>query len=240
MPHESVPLILRVTLRVLLLLMVAFLSMMAAIQFTIHGREVTVPDLSRMRAGDAQERLAERGLGIKIEDRAYSNQPRDTVIRQSPKPGESVRKTQRVHVVVSLGPQALPVPDLVGKSQRSARIGLLEAGMQLAHLSSAYIQGVEADTVAQQDPPGNLKSTHSPRVDLLISLGPPPEAYVMPDLAGLSPMQAQERLTAVGLGLGKFLVVPGPPERRGEVVGQSVARGSRVAAGTLVDIQLGG
>jgi len=240
MPHESLPLALRVALRVLVLLAVAFLSMMAAIRFTIHGREVAVPDLSRMRAGDAQTRLEGLGLGIKIEDRAYSDVPRDLVIRQSPEAGESVRGTQRVHVVVSLGPQALPVPDLVGKSERFARIGLLEAGMQLGHVSSAYLQGLEADTVAQQDPPGNVRSTHSPRVDLLMSLGAPPQAYVMPDLSGLSPLQAQERLVASGLVLGKFQIVPGPPERRGAVVGQSIPRGSRVAAGAVVDVRLGG
>jgi serine/threonine-protein kinase len=240
MPHESVPLFLRIAWRILLLLMVAFLSMLAAIRYTIHGREVLVPNLSKMRAGDAQQRLADLGLGIKIEDRAYSDLPRDSVIRQSPRPGESVRKSQRVHVVVSLGPQARPVPDLVGKSQRFARIGLLEAGMQLGHVSSTYLQGVDADTVAQQDPPGNVKATHSPRVDLLVSLGAPPEAYVMPDLAGLSPLQAQERLTAMGLVLGKYLIVPGSAERRGVVLGQSAARGSRVSAGTIVDIQLGG
>ena len=240
MPHQSVPLALRIALRLLVLAAVAFLSMMAAIRFTIHGREVSVPDLTHLRAGDAQVRLAERGLAIRIEDHAYSGLPRDTVIRQSPKAGESVRKTQHVHVVVSLGPQALPVPDLVGKSQRTARIELLEAGMQLGHVSSLYLGGVDADTVVLQDPPGNVKSTHSPRVDMLVSLGAPPEAYVMPDLAGLNPMLAQERLRATGLVLGKFLTVPGPPERRGEVVGQSVARGSRVVAGTIVDIQLGG
>ncbi|HUK54397.1 MAG TPA: PASTA domain-containing protein [Candidatus Binatia bacterium] len=239
MPHDSVPWALRVALRISVLLAVGFLSMMAAIRFTIHGREVIVPDLSRLHAGDAQARLAERGLTIKIEDRAYSELPRDAVIRQSPKAGESVRKTQRVHVVVSLGPQALPVPDLVGRSQRSARIALLEAGMQLGHVSSAYLAGVEADTVAQQDPPGNVRSTHSARLDLLVSLGDPPEAYVMPDLVGLSPVQAQERLVATGLALGKFQMVLGPPERRGSVVGQSVPRGSRVLAGTMVDIQLG-
>jgi len=239
MPHESVPRVLRIGLRVFVLLAVAFLSMMAAIRFTIHGREVIVPDLSRLRAGDAQARLAERGLGIKIEDRAYSDQPRDTVIRQSPRPGESVRISQRVHVVVSLGPQALPVPDLVGKSQRFARIGLLQAGMQLGHVSNAYLDGTDADTVAVQDPPGNVKSTHSPRVDLLVSLGTQPDVYIMPDLAGLSPLQAQERLAATGLKLGRFSSVAGLPERRGAVVGQSVARGSRVAAGTVVDVQLG-
>src|SRR5271155_4229557 len=99
----------RVAVRVFVLLAVAFLSMLTAIRLTIHGREVKVPDVTRLRAGDAQAKLAELGLGIKIEDRAYSAFPVESVIRQSPKPGESVRTAQRVHVVIRLGTQAHPV-----------------------------------------------------------------------------------------------------------------------------------
>lgn len=229
-----------VAVRIFVLLAVGFLSMLTAIRLTIHGREVKVPDVTNLRAGDAQLRLAERGLGIRIEDRMYSALPRDCVIRQSPKAGESVRTSQRVHVVISLGTQARPVPDLVGKSARAARIGVLEAGMQLGQVSSLHFEGVDPDTVLEQNPPGSVKSTHSPRMDLLISLGPAEAAYVMPDLSGLMPIDAQRRLAAAGLRLGKFTTAPGPPERRGSVVGQSVARGSRVVSGTLVDLQLGG
>jgi len=230
----------RVAVRIFVLLAVAFLSMLAAIRLTIHGREVKVPDVTNLRAGDAQQRLAGRGLGIRIEDRVYSPAPRDTVIRQSPKSGESVRSGQRVHVVTSLGAQALPVPDLVGKSERAARIGLLEAGMQLGHVSASHLEGQDADTVLEQDPPSSVKSTHSPRMDLLVSEGPAEAAYVMPDLTGLMPVDAQRRLAGAGLALGKFLTVPAPPEKRGAVVGQSVPRGSRVVSGTVVDVQLGG
>lgn len=229
----------RVAVRIFVLLAVAFLSMVAAIRLTIHGREVKVPDVIRLRAGDAQERLAARGLGIRIEDRLYSTLPRDTVIRQRPLPGESVRMGQRVHVVTSLGSQALPVPDLVGKSERAARIGLLEAGMQLGRISTTHLEGTDPDTVVEQDPPSSEKSTYRPRMDLLVSQGPPEAAFVMPDLTGLTPVDVQRRLAGAGLALGKFLTVPAPPEKRGIVVGQSVPRGSRVLSGTSVDIQLG-
>ncbi|HMD32806.1 MAG TPA: PASTA domain-containing protein [Candidatus Acidoferrales bacterium] len=238
--RQSIQWFLRVTVRIFVLVAVAFLSMLLAIRFTIHGREVRVPDLSRLHAGDAQSRLADLGLGIKIEDRVYSAVPPDSVVRQSPRPGESVRKGQRVHVVISLGSQALPVPDLVGKSERSARIGILEAGMQLGHVSSVHLKDLDADTVLQQDPPSSLKATHSPRVDLLVSLGTAETVYIMPDLTGSLPSEAQRRLAGAGLALGKYATVPAAPEKRGLVVGQSVPRGSRVVSGTLVDVQLGG
>jgi len=238
--RESLQFWARVSLRIFILMAVAFLSMLAAIRLTIHGRDVKVPDLTRLRAGDAQQLLDARGLGIRIEDRIFSALPRDAVIRQRPIAGETVRVGQRVHVVISLGSQALPIPELVGESQRAARIGLLEAGMQLGHISSTHLQDSDPDIVVDQDPPSTEKSTHSPRMDLLVSLGPPDAAYVMPDLTGLMPVDAQRRLNAAGLVLGKFLTIPAPPEKRGTVVGQSVPRGSRVLSGTIVDVRLGG
>jgi beta-lactam-binding protein with PASTA domain len=200
---------------------------------------VTVPEVTKLRAGDAQELLAARGLGIKIEDRIFSELPADMVIRQSPKAGESVRKTQRVHVVLSLGAHGVPVPDVTGRGLRTARIGLLQAGLQLGHVANLHIPGTEADTVVVQDPPPTAGTTHSPRVNLLVSLGPPEMAYVMPDLTGVTLAEAERRLLVAGLALERVLLTPGPEDRRGAVVGQSVPRGSRVAAGTHVEVQLG-
>jgi beta-lactam-binding protein with PASTA domain len=238
--RQSVQWSLRVAIRIFVLLAVAFLSMLTAIRMTIHGREVKVPDLTRLRAGDAQSQLADLGLGIKIEDRVYTAAPAETVVRQSPRAGESVRRGQRVHVVISLGSRAIPVPELVGKSERAARIGILEAGLQLGHVSSAHLEGLDPDTVVLQDPPSSVKSTHSPRVDLLVSLGTAGTVFMMPDLSGALPSEAQRRLASAGLTLGKYSTVPAAPEKRGLVVGQSVPRGSRVVSGTLVDVQLGG
>ena len=229
----------RVAVRILVLIAVAFLSMLLAIRFTIHGREVKVPDLTRLRAGDAQVQLEQLGLGIRIEDRVYTDAPSETVVRQIPRAGEFVRRGQRVHVVISLGALSLPVPDVIGKSERSARIGILQGGMQLGHVSDVHLDGMDADVVIVQDPAGGVRSTHSSHVDLLVSLGTPESAYLMPDLSGALPSEAQRRLASAGLHIGKYIMVPAAPEKRGLVVGQSVPRGSRVVSGTAVDVQLG-
>jgi serine/threonine-protein kinase len=236
---ESLNWILQVVLRIFMIAAVGFLSMILAIRFTIHGGEVTVPEVTELHAGDAQQRLAAHGLGIKIVDRMFSDFPVDTVIRQSPKAGEGMRRAQRVHVILSLGARAVTVPNVIGEGLRAARIGLLQAGLQLGYVSSFHADGAEADTVMLQDPPSTVGTTHSPRVNLLVSLGPPEAAYLMPDLAGVTLGEAEGRLAAAGLELGKVVLTPGPEDRRGAVVGQSVPRGSRVTAGTHVELQLG-
>ena len=56
---------------------------------------------------------------------------------------------------------------------------------------------------------------------MLVSLGPPPAAYVMPDVTGLTAYQAQSKLGAAGLKLSILLPLRFLELRPGTVIGQS-------------------
>lgn len=229
----------RVGLRAFILAAVAFLSAITAMRIAIQGREVKVPDVVKMRAADAGNRLSAVGLGIKVEDRVFSELPADAVVRQSPKPGDTVKRTQRVHVVLSLGPQKVAVPELEGKSLRSARIELLQGGLQVGHVTSLHLPGMDADNIVEQSPGPQTAALRGPRVDLLVSLGNPDAAWVMPDLGGLTMSEAERRIAAAGFVLAGLRPVAGPVEIRGIVISQSPARGSRVTPGAKVELQVG-
>ncbi|MBI1749040.1 MAG: PASTA domain-containing protein [Acidobacteria bacterium] len=227
----------RIGLRVFILLAVAFLSAITAIRFAIQGREVEVPKLVSLKAGDAQTLLDSRRLGMKIADRVYSELPADYVVRQSPPAGSRVKVQQRAHVVLSLGPQKVSVPALVGETVRSARIELLRAGLQVGEISSVYLPDHALDEIVLQNPPPLATNTGSPRVNLLVSLGERPAEYVMPDLAGLPLAEAQRRIGAAGLHLAKISFAVSPEQPKG-VVFQVPPRGARVVAGTNVELQV--
>src|SRR5712692_8394292 len=205
----------QVALRVFILAAVAFLSAITAMRIAIQGREVRVPDVVKMRVAEAENRLGATDLGIKIEDRVFSELPADTVVRQSPKAGDTVKRTQRVHVVLSLGPQKVAVPELEGKSLRAARMGLLQGGLQVGHVSSVHLPGFDTDSVVQQNPGPQTAALRGPRVDMLVSLGTPEVAWVMPDLVGLTLAEAERRIAAAGLVLSELTGVNGPVETRG-------------------------
>ncbi len=229
----------RLALRAFVLAAVAFLSAIATISLAIRGGEVVVPDISKMNAPEAAARLGRLGLQMKIEDRVFSDLPPDAVVRQSPRAGESVKRTQRVHVLLSLGPQKIIVPALVSKNLHSARIELLRAGLQLGHVSSAHLPGIVTDTVAEQDPGAQNATARSPRVNLLVSLGEPEKAYIMPELTGLTLGEAYRRLAAAGLLLGHITTVVAAGQEQDGVVQQWPIHGMRVTPGTKVELQVG-
>jgi eukaryotic-like serine/threonine-protein kinase len=226
----------RMAFRVFILASVTFLSALTAMRFAIQGREVAVPDVVAKQTQQAQAILAQRGLNMKVEDRMYSYKPVDAVVRQSPPPQMAVKRGQRVHVVLSLGPQRLTIPDLQQMSARAARIGIMRSGLQLGETDSVFLPEYPADTVLQQDPaPGTTDAT-SPHMDLLVSLGPRAAAYVMPDLIGLSAEEAGQRLGMAGLKLGKMTPVVKAGATPNNVVAQRPSAGARIEAGTDVEI----
>lgn len=230
--------ILRMALLLFVLSSIAFLSALTAMRFAVQGREVAMPDVVGKAAVPAEQILRGRGLGIKVEDRIYSNLAVDTVVRQSPPPNMRVKTGQSAHVVLSLGPQKVTIPQLDGRSLRAAQVELLRGGMQLGEVSSVYLPDTDPDAIAEQNPaPGNTDVT-SPHVNLLVSLGPRPPAYVMPELDGFTVAEALSKLSSAGLRVSKVSPVPAPGAAAGAIVGQVPARGHRVDSSSTIELQV--
>ncbi|HXA76698.1 MAG TPA: PASTA domain-containing protein [Candidatus Acidoferrales bacterium] len=235
---ERLQWIFRMALLLFILSSVAFLSALTAMRFAVQGREVAMPDVVGKLAVPARQILRGRGVGMKVEDRIFSNLPVDTVVRQSPPPNIRVKTGQSAHVVLSLGPQKVTIPQLQDRSLRAAQVELLRGGMQLGEVSSAYLPGEMANTVTEQNPaPGNTEVT-GPHVNLLVSLGPRPAAYVMPELSGLPIAEAQAKLGSAGLRLSKLTPQPASDLAAGTVVGQTPARGERVDSSATIELQV--
>jgi serine/threonine-protein kinase len=228
--------IFRTALLLFVLASVAFLSALTAMRFAIQGREVAMPDVVGKKAGEAQQVLQGRGVGLRVEDNIYSPLAKDTVVRQSPPAGMHVKIGQFAHVVLSLGPRRATIPPLEERSLRAARIELLRDGLQVGEISSVYLPGRQEDTVIRQDPAQGTTDVTSPHVNMLVSLGPRPAAYVTPQLVGLTLAEAEAILASAKLKLAKLTLTPVLGTPHGIVVGQTPARGSRIEAGIELQV----
>src|SRR5207253_9312318 len=160
----------RMTLLVFILASAAFLSAITAMRIAIHGREVSMPNLVGKRVTEASSELRSRGLLLSVADRVYSEQPINTVVRQTPPSGLLMKVSQQAHVVLSLGQRQLQIPSLEGNSLRVSRIELLRAGLQVGEVSTLTLPDITGDTVVLQNPKPGAGGA-SPRVDVLVSQG---------------------------------------------------------------------
>ncbi|HKF26531.1 MAG TPA: PASTA domain-containing protein [Candidatus Acidoferrum sp.] len=224
----------RMVFLVFILASAAFLSAITAMRVAIHGREVSMPNLVGKGVTEASNDLRSRGLILRVADRVYSEQPINTVVRQTPSPGMLMKVSQQAHVVLSLGQRALEIPALEGNSLRVSRIELLRGGLQVGEVSTLSLPDVPGDTVVLQSPrPGAGAAT--PRVDVLVSQGGREDAYVMPHLIGMNVGDAVRKLDSVNIKR-KLNTLSAPEWPHGSVVDQSPTPGSRIPVSSAAEL----
>lgn len=152
---------------------------------TRQGAEVRVPEVTGLSEREAERTLAAEDLRLsKISEQWSADVPRGFITLQDPPAGNVVKRGRRISVIVSLGAQGTSVPIIDGNTVRQAEILLESAGLKRGGIARAYADDVGKDLVIASDPPGETLVQQETAVDLLVSLGPLPRDYVLPDLSG--------------------------------------------------------
>lgn len=235
--RERLEWLMRICLLVFVLAAAAFLSAVMAMRFAIQGREVDMPNLAGKTSADAQALLLSHGLQLKIADRIYSDLPINTVVRQSPPAGEHMKVSQEAHVVLSLGPQNVVVPEVEGDSLRVARIQLLQAGLQVGEITTLPVPNLPGDAVVQQNPPAGTRAA-SPSVNLLVAQNNPPVAYIMPWLVGMQLPDADRLISSAGLKMAKTTFASSPEWPKGTIIEQTPTLGAKVTTETPIELTI--
>src|SRR5215472_14939669 len=126
----------RFALVLLLLCVVALVSAAITMHFAIHGAEVSVPDLRGLTVAEAMRKAASQELNLSVDNRFYSTEmPSGRVLTQSPASGTVVRHEWRVRITESLGPERVPIPNVIGEQERAATISIRRAGFDLGNVA---------------------------------------------------------------------------------------------------------
>jgi beta-lactam-binding protein with PASTA domain len=204
--------LLRYLLMALLLLVVALVSALTAMRLAIHVREVKVPDLSDKTPAEARRLAEQNDLAAQVDSKYYSATiPEGRVLSQTPAAGTSVRRGWEVLLALSLGPQRVTIPQVVGKSDRAAAISIAERGLQLSSTDNVQLPGTAPEQVIAQDPPANATDVSAPKVSLLLAEAPSPKAYVMPSFLGKTLGTATAILQNAGFVVGSVTLAPPIP-----------------------------
>src|SRR5208337_3449731 len=196
----------------LVLMTVALISALTAMQFAIHGREVAIPKLVGLSPFEAEHAGAASGLQVVVERQFYSPDiPEGKIMTQMPPPGTKVRRGWSVRVAQSLGPQRVAIPDVTGGSERVAELNIRRRGLSLGSVARVSLPDAPLDQVISQSPPANASGVSAPKISLLVGDGPEPPVYVMPNLTGQPLGSAMLALQDAGIKVGKVSVLPPPP-----------------------------
>lgn len=174
------------TSRVFFLQILAAIAIVAAIAYlffhwitftTNHGQEITVPDLSKLSAEQAEEKLASIDLDYIILDTVdfRPDFPKLTIVEQEPKAGSKVKEGRKIYIKINASTYTMvAVPDLIEKTYRQA-VPTLEA-VGLAEGTISYRPYLGKDMVLEMRMNGKKikagdKVLKSSKIDLVLGDG---------------------------------------------------------------------
>jgi eukaryotic-like serine/threonine-protein kinase len=156
--------------------------------------------------------------------------PEGQVVSQDPSSGTPVDPGSAVSVVVSTGPDAVAVPELVGKTQAQAKAALEDAGLQLGKVTEVESTEQDKGRVVSSNPsPGDPVAKDS-KVDVEIASG----KVSVPNVIGLPLSEATTKLTDAGLQV-KATKYEESTQPEGTVTQQS-DQGKTVDKGTTISL----
>lgn len=161
---------------------------------------VEVPDLTGKSVESARSllRVARLSLDI-VEFRFDQRLAANLIISQDPRADSSVRSGRIVRVVVSRGSQAKKLPDLTGMNLREATLELGKHGFNPGRISHLFSNEAPKSSVIAQWPAVGEYASQNSRINLLVSAGPRPVKWIMPDIRGAALEEAMRVLKHLGL-----------------------------------------
>ena len=194
---------------------------------------VTVPEVVGLPQGAAESALQDLGLAVGTVDTGISESvPAGSVMSQDPEAGASVDAGSSVALVVSIGPSAVVVPDVVGLAQAAAESAIVDAQLVIGTVGTASSDAVPEGHVISQQPAGGASVAPGVSVSLVISTGLPTVA--VPDVVDLTQAAAESAIVAAGLALGGVSTASSDTVPAGRVISQQPAGGASVAPGASV------
>jgi serine/threonine-protein kinase len=186
-----------------------------------------VPNVVGSTVTIAAANLKSAGLVKGAEILRFSNAQQGLVIATDPPVGKPLRPNSVVKLIVSKGPELIPVPDVQNKPEAEAKDTVNKAGFKYTTVQ-VFSDTVPVGVVADQSP----SSGNAPRnstITLNVSKGP--ELVQVPDLNNVDRDEAVRQLEALGLRAAVTRFGGGK-----KVHAQSPSPGTMVKKGTVVKL----
>jgi RHS repeat-associated protein len=141
------------------------------------GSAIAVPDVVGQLQTSASSAITAATLTVgAISTRNSPTAPVNSVISQAPAGGTLVAPAAPISLIVSTGPApAGTVPDIVGQTQARAQADIVAAGFVVGAVAGQNSAAATVGVVLAQTPTGGGHAPSGSAVNLVVSLGPPPD-----------------------------------------------------------------
>lgn len=192
---------------------------------------INVPNVVTLSLDDARRALGAKGLSLTIGQQTASDAvPANVIASQEPSPGSTVQPHSTITVVVSTGPSAQAVPDVVGQDPQAAQAALQSVGfeVQLAYNVDA---SDASGKIAMQAPDGGTQAKKGTQVTIYVNV-----PGSVPDVTGMALADAEKQLRAQGYQIGNIAYATDGQQQPGQVVRTEPEANSSLRPGESVNL----
>jgi eukaryotic-like serine/threonine-protein kinase len=199
----------------------------------VEQTTITVPDVAGQKESDAQLTIQRAGFTVITQNEESDSVPPHVVIGTDPPAYTEWEPDALVHLIVSAGPTAYPIPPLEGQTEEAATELIKQAGFVpvVERIPDAI---VPAGDVISQDPNAGEKNAPGTEVTITVSTGP--AVVVVP--SNLENRSSED----VAFILGKLGLQPDFQEEYsdtvpvGKVIRTDPGSGEQLEAGDPIDV----
>ena len=198
----------------LLLLLLLFLGSLALL--TQHGKTMKIPSVAGMSYEDAKKSLQSQGFDVQVQDSsAYYDTMRPLqVVKQFPEADNLVKINRTIYLTINRSQAPfIQMPNLVSMSFRNADMYLRQYGLKLG--DTIFKPDFARNSVLEQQYKGQIikpgaQIQQGSLITLVLGSGiGAGQSFIVPDLFGLTYLQAKTRLDSMGLSFGAVRRDPG-------------------------------
>ena len=195
-----------------------------------YNNEHYLPDVRGEYVEKASYQMRTLGFYTELDVVPYSEKyiP-GTVIKMFPRAFTKVKEGRTINLTTAGQMEDVEIPKLINYTLRNAELEILRLGLGIDTIMFEYDSQVRYGKITFQLPqPGKIVQS-SVKITLGVSLGIPPDYYIVPDVVNLSFFRAKEKISQSGLRVGDINYNYQPQLLNNTVVEQSMTAGMRVS-----------
>lgn len=198
---------------------------------------VIMPSVVGYSLADAEKRLYAKSedLQITTDEKTSDKYEKGMVMEQYPASEAEIDSDGEVKLVVSLGPETFPLPDVYNLGDSQASTTLTDSGLVIKH-EYAFDDNIVEGNVISTEPVKGTSVKKGDTIILIMSKGPEKTNVVVPDVRDFSKADAIAKLKENNLVEGSITEDYSDTYAKGKVMGQSKSGGSEVTRGTAIDL----
>jgi len=206
------------------------LSFIILPMITNKNGSLYLPDVRNLNVLRAEKILIDMDFKVEIIKSKYNKKySPNNVVSMMPRPYSRVKNGRTIKLKIAGDKEDVILDDFTNKSLRNSKILLDRSNILIDTLIYEFNNNIIKDNIVDQYPRKNTVMKSFDKITLIVSLGSPPDYYIVPDLININYKTAKEIISKAGLKIGTISYEYHPDILHNTILEQSLTEGMKLS-----------